>query len=257
MPRPAVPDSGIEIPRYPQAPPSLPVERPDYLLSEQWDFVREIQGALGLTTPKFRELVYPTLENFAAHVGLLSAITHYTEAGGLLKHSLDVCFWSTRATEAYVFTPGAEPERRRALEPRWRLAATIAGLMHDVAKIQDVSVTSDNGAHTWQPVVESLYSWATSNKIQRYVVNLIPNRGRRYERQNLLFFPIIVDDRLLRYLDIPGSGILDTLYDVLNHNNTNRRLTLIVRKADADGRSNWMRYVSNGVPVPNNPFNVR
>jgi len=257
MPAPSIPDDGVEIPRYPPAPPSLSVLSPEDLLSRHWAFVHDLQQTLGLTTPEFRELVYPTLRNFTAHVGLLPAINHHTEAGGLLKHSLDVCFWSTRATEAYIFTAGAGPERRRALEPRWRLAATIAGLMHDIAKIQDMSVTSENGAQTWRPVVESLYSWATNNNIQRYGINLIPNRDHRYEQQNLLFFAIIVDSHLQRYLDEPGSGISDALYDALNYKNTDQILTKIVCQADWGSKSKWLKYVSNGMPVPNHPYDVR
>ena len=59
------------------------------------------------------------------------------------------------------------PAERRDLEPRWRLAAGLAGLCHDVGKpVSDLSVSDREGRTTWRPLLESLTDWATANGIE-------------------------------------------------------------------------------------------
>jgi len=264
MPPPPAPDAAVAIPRYPPSQRGLPVATPERLLQSQWELVRKIQDTLALTTSEFANLVYPTLRNFAAYVGLLPASQdyHHADAGGLLQHSLEVSFLSARATEAFVFAVGATPERRRELEPRWRLAACFAGLLHDVGKVFDVSVSGADGRE-WSPGVEPMYAWATRNQLDRYFLRWTTGRGLRHEKLNTWVAQSIIGESGLRYFDVPGSVIVIAICGVLNYEekkdqNDSEQLLLknIVGKADSFSTNKSRERMTGGPVTSANPHNV-
>jgi conjugal transfer pilus assembly protein TraI len=147
-------DEEAEVLRYPPFLRGLPVTAPERLLATQSTLIGQLQDALAFTHARFATLVHPVLSRYAAFVHLLPAseAPHHRGAGGLLRHGLEVACRAAQASQGLVFALDRPPSERRAIEPRWHLAAGLAGLCHDLGKpVSDVAVTDREGTHTWQP----------------------------------------------------------------------------------------------------------
>jgi conjugal transfer pilus assembly protein TraI len=132
----AAPADDPEIPRYPPFLKGLPVAAPARIVATQGELIARLQDALAFTDARFAALVRPVVERYAAFVHLLPASEghHHRGAGGLFRHGLEVAFHAAQASQGRIFALDRSPAERRALEPRWRLAAGLAGLCHDVGK---------------------------------------------------------------------------------------------------------------------------
>lgn len=82
---------------------------------------------------------------------------HHSGAGGLLRHSLEVAFWAAQAAEGIIFVASGTPVGKKELEPRWRVAAALGGLFHDIGKpVSDLSITDEDGRYQRNPFLETL-----------------------------------------------------------------------------------------------------
>lgn len=234
---PARPDA-TEIPRCPPFQQGLPVADPRRLLAPQWDIVRSIQHTLALERGEFDRLVLPAIERYAAFVHLLPASErhHHRLAGGLLRHGLEVACWSARAAEGVVFVGGGTPLERKRLEPRWRMAVCLAGLLHDVGKAAaDVSVTSNDAAHRWNPHRGALYDWARAHKLTRYFLHWRPNRHGRHENFSVFLAHYILTEDAVDWLSEPGPAIVQALFEAIGGTVVPEdRFTRLVNTADGE-----------------------
>jgi conjugal transfer pilus assembly protein TraI len=154
----------------------------DALLAKQTELIRRLQDGVGMTDADYRELVLPVVRRLAAFVHLLPASEahHHRGSGGLLRHSLEVGFLASQASMRHVFALDREPKDRYHLEPRWRVASGLAGLLHDIGKpVADLEVSDRDGTLTWCPHEEPLLDWARRHGLQRYYL-----RWRETRRHN-------------------------------------------------------------------------
>ena len=116
---------------FPAADPgfaALPVEE---LLASVDDLVARIRLCFGVDRDTFDLDVLPLLRNYAAYVHLLPATAdnYFSAPGGLLRLGLEVAFFSLQGTDAHIFSGRSTISVRRQLEPRWRQATFIGGLV--------------------------------------------------------------------------------------------------------------------------------
>src|SRR5438445_3912683 len=97
--------NGEPTPRYPGRGNAIPAAPPEYLLESQDGLIRQLRQTLGTPREEFAQLVMPVLLRFANFVHLLPASEshHHCGQGGLLRHGLEVAFFSARLGEGMVF----------------------------------------------------------------------------------------------------------------------------------------------------------
>lgn len=252
------PDAQEDIPRYPPFSRGLPAASVERVLATQRELVEQIQDALGCTDPFFRASVLPVLRRYAALVHLLPASEahHHRGAGGLLRHGLEVAFWAARATQGRVFAMDRTPTERRQLEPRWRLAACLAGLCHDIGKpVSDLSVVDRHGRLPWRPLQEGLVDWARAHEIDRYFLRWRDARHRRHEGFSVLVMDRVLTPEITTWLVDPEPEIMQALLAAVAGVDDGSALTLLVAEADRasverDLRENRLDPDSTALGVP-------
>lgn len=178
-----VPQDWKNIQAYPPAPKAIPAEPIDGVLYRNRDRIFDISEALGLSDEAFETLLMPVIRNFAAFVHLLPASEahHHRGQGGALKHALEVAFWSARAAEDIIFCRNSDPVERRKIEPMWRVATCVAGLLHDAGKpIADLVVTDEEG-EVWHPLQMPLYEFLRAGKRRNFFITWRAGRYKRHE----------------------------------------------------------------------------
>ena len=164
-------DPDEDLLRYPPFIKGLPACAVDALLTRQGELLRRLQDGVGMTDEDYGALFLPVVRRFAGFVHLLPASEahHHRGSGGLLRHALEVAFLASQASMRHVFALDREPRDRYHLEPRWRVAAGLAGLLHDLGKpVADVTVCDRDGQRVWSPYDRPLLAWARAQGVDRY-----------------------------------------------------------------------------------------
>lgn len=227
-----------DVPRYPPFVKGLPVSSTDEVLVTQAELIERIRMALGLNIAEFEALLLPVLRNYAAFVHLLPASEahHHRGQGGLLRHGLEAAFGAAQASDGVIFSIQGTPKEKRDTEPRWRLASTLAGLLHDAGKpFSDVTV-SDGKGRAWDPNSDSLVDWALSNNIDRYFLRWRDNRHKRHEAFSLLTLDKMIPTETRKYISDSNTRpeIMGALLEAFSGVRTDGPVTKLMIFADRD-----------------------
>ncbi|MDL2008202.1 MobH family relaxase [Vibrio parahaemolyticus] len=224
-----------EIPRYPPFLKGLPAASPEDLQSTQDELIAKLRQVLGFNQRDFQRLIQPCIDHLAAYVHLLPASEHHhhSGAGGLLRHSLEVAFWAAQAAEGIIFVASGTPVEKKELEPRWRVAAALGGLFHDIGKpVSDLSITDEDGRYQWNPFLETLSQWTTNNSIERYFIRWRDGRCKRHEQFSILVLNRVMTPELLAWLTQPGPEILQAMLEAIGNTDPEHVLSKLVIEAD-------------------------
>ena len=247
-----------EIPRYPPFLKGLPVAAPARIVATQRELIARLQDGLAFTDARFATLVRPVVERYAAFVHLLPASEahHHRGAGGLFRHGLEVAFHAAQASQGRIFALDRSPAERRELEPRWRLAAGLAGLCHDVGKpVSDLSVSDREGRTTWRPLLESLTDWAAANGVEHYFLRWRERRHARHETFGLLVLERILTPEVTAWLVDADPEIMQGLLSAVAGIDDGAVLGSLVTEADRasverDLRENHIDPAATSLGVP-------
>lgn len=151
-----------DVPRYPpfdRGLPAIPIER---VLETQRELVDRIHAS---SLPFVQEAV----RNLANYVHLLPATSNdvFSGAGGLFRLCLEAGFHSYIASQGNIFTSRDPAEKRRELEPKWQLAAFLAGLCCELGRAINTSVVTNDRGEQWLPF-EPLMQWLARTESRRY-----------------------------------------------------------------------------------------
>ena len=190
----------------------LPPDAPESILGSpgRKEMLTAIRERLSDLSPNEKtELVDRMVSRFALTVANLpaSADHHHFGPWGLLNHSMDVAVRSVTAAGEMRFSEAkaADPGREYELLPRWKYAAFIFGLLHDIGKVAQLRVQTAEGA-VWNPFVESLAGfyvrkslWPPEDRLA--VVTWVPKRAlEAHEEYNSLFVGRILTPEAAAYL---------------------------------------------------------
>ncbi|HYN76691.1 MAG TPA: MobH family relaxase, partial [Lamprocystis sp. (in: g-proteobacteria)] len=190
---------------YPPPRKGLPACSVDDILARQAELILRLEYGMGCTQEVFTGLVRPVIRRFAAFVHLLPAseVHHHRGPGGLLQHSLEVAWLAAQSSARHVFCHDRPPNEKYHIEPRWRVAAGIAGLLHDLGKpVGDLAVGALDGKLLWSPYREPLADWLVRRGMTRYYLHW--RDTRRHNQHELMagqVVNLVLTEELLDYFD--------------------------------------------------------
>lgn len=185
--------------RYPPYDEGFTVFSGEKLLEQHEPIIRRIKYIAGVNHAEFDRLYMPILVKYAEFVQLLPASQnhHHKGAGGLLRHGLEVGKMALELTSGIMFSGKESTELKRVLEPRWRFATFVAGLLHDVGKpVSDIEVIDKNGRIIWNPFERTISMWAKDNDLQRYYIRW---RHERKHKNHEMFSGLISNALIPEY----------------------------------------------------------
>ena len=192
---------------HPNQVKGIPVFDTNSIMEQHRGYVKEIERISGMGDHHrtddgkvlLKELYEMVIRRFIEYVHLLPASEshHHSVPGGMLIHGLEVSSWSLRSAKNVKPASTGMLDIDKRLEPSYRYAAWVGGLMHDIGKLTaDMNVFAvtiydketqsnkkvrDNIPH-WQPERESLIQWAKRFNIATYSVTF--KSGRVHNQHN-------------------------------------------------------------------------
>lgn len=168
------------------------------------------------TAGVFIERYWPAIERFAGLVHLIPASEndHHNRPGGMLHHGLETGLLTMNFAKASLYGKDKGILKKDARE-RWLFGSCVAGMVHDIGKIEiDVKITSENG-EVWSPHLESLDEWVIRNKVKKYYVDWRADRYREHEHHALGLLNKVLTDEDKHYLDEIDSNVLKEVMHAL------------------------------------------
>ena len=204
--------SGCHVPRSPSADGAIRAAPLHAVLDAHRELLARIRVAYGGEEGSFETYLLPVIQRYARFVHLLPATrdTHFRVEGGLLHCGLEVGLHAMGAADAQIIAAASTVPERRALEPRWRTAAFIAGLCAEFHRaVAGARVESADRA-CWNPYVDSLTGWLEAKACDRYFVRW-SELSETSHAATLVVLPQILPSSVIAYLTATQRTIFEQL----------------------------------------------
>jgi conjugal transfer pilus assembly protein TraI len=213
----------------------IPVDR---VLAPHAELLERISLAYGRPKEIYRQHIESVVRRYAEFVHLLpaTATNFFCEQGGLLQMGLEVGFMALQASDTALFAGREVLTTRMELEPRWKYATFLAGLLSEIHRaFSQLSVTGGLGGQDWPAYQGPLASWCERNRVQRYFLRWSP-RSQEIRGQALFAVPHVVGADLMQYLAFGNSALVPHMLGCISgippHSETNV-IDDLVRRAGA------------------------
>ncbi len=205
---------------YPQV-MGIPLEpRPlDFFCQRYADNLHELFNGLAISKEQIDYLLMPIMTQFIKLVNILPASEHHHHSGvcGLFVHSLQCATIAVAEAEKRVLGRNVTLRQRYHDKPRWLVGAAVLGLVHDVGKIFDIEVVSENG-EKWNPFSVPMWSWACQTNAKKvFVVWKKERLHKQHELRSVrTAYNRLMTDSLIGYLtEFSGDLILGAIDDAI------------------------------------------
>lgn len=178
------------------------------LLAANDDLIGRIKLCHGADRSVFEQELMPFIRRFADYVGTLPCTqdNYFSQTGGMLRFGLEVALFTLQGADAHIVSARATISERRDLEPRWRLAAFLAGLCSPLHRaLSHITVESGSG-QTWPAYRQGLAAWLRDQGHPPFIVRWSP-APQETRSLCLLAMRHIVPDEALQHL-AHGNGIV-------------------------------------------------
>ena len=146
------------------------------ILQHHQTLIVQLNQQLNLPEP-LQSIFNETLDNLISWFHLLPAHPqHHCEAGGAVRHALEIALWSVSAMQQSYPDHSLNPGQRRQREPLWRLIAGVSGLLYDTGRMiaclkvcdHDTESRKNSEVCQWLPDQQGLSSWLQQHRINHY-----------------------------------------------------------------------------------------
>lgn len=174
--------------------------------------IARIRMCFGIDAAAFEAQILPIIQRLADYVLNLPATkdAHYCHPGGMFEFSLEVGFFALQGTDSCIFAGRSTISVRRHLEPRWRLATFLAGLLNVLERAAGLAIVEDDTGGRWPALIAPLGPWLHARSTAGYRL------GWRGDHQDaagfgLLALPLVVPAETLQYLGEDNDDVLPAL----------------------------------------------
>ncbi|AXA91322.1 MobH family relaxase [Massilia sp. YMA4] len=218
------------------------------LIEANGEALRRLKLCYGREDGQFESEIMTVIARYANYVNGLPATAdnYFSWPGGLFRLGLECAFFALQSTDAQIFEGRASITKRRGLEPRWRLAALIAGLCIELQPLLNIAKVTAQDGSCWQPCSLPLSDW-----LERYPGGhchiVWSERPRLDGIQNFYALPLIVPATAIEYLGADNSVVIPAMLAALARlplPGCPDTLTTLVRKAAACAISKDIRRLS-------------
>lgn len=157
---------------YPPVDPGLPACSVQEIVHSQEPLLQRLRRIVSTDERSFDEHYLEAVRQLARSVHLLPASSHeeFAGAGGLFRQCLEVAVYAAQAADGRIFTPTEDVQTRHAMEPRWKYAAFLAGLVCCVYRpLSACAVVAECGS-VWPKHAVALGDWLAQVGTGRYFV---------------------------------------------------------------------------------------
>lgn len=229
---------GEPVPRWPEHGAAIIAATPEQLLETQAATIKRIREFCPLRAGEFDQLLMPAFLRYISWVHLLPASEshHHYGPGGLLAHGFEAAMHAARIADGKPVGTELTPTGRIQYRPRWKVAAMLGALCHDLGKpLADCGATDTARTMTWPPHAGSLYAWLQANQISHY--RIYWRSGPRHERHKPLGTSIIreiLGPELLAWLsDEPTQDVVNLMMvSIANGKIANNLMSVVISLAD-------------------------
>lgn len=257
------------------------------VIAGQSDIITRIGRTAGLSDSEFEERFEPAIHRLAAYVHLLPATStsFFRGEGGLLRMSLEIGLFSLQTANASVFPIAGGVERRYYIQPKWCVAAFLAGACSQLYRaVNHMAVVSGTGQQ-WAALMQPLSEWADAGGYPTYFVRWLDEpHGNSGQAAGAFLVNQIVNPAVLQWLAEGNNHVLPAMASAIagvessHRDNPIARIVapIVSRVIDDDMRRNSLNYghlsvglhlephiidamrrlINEGAWIPNHPKSV-
>lgn len=242
--------AGHPVPRWPDHGAAMVTVPPQTLLETQQALISRIRSFSPLMPAEFDHLLMPVFLRYAEWVHLLPASEthHHFGPGGLLTHGFEVAAHAARIADGKQVGTDLNPSERAKYQPRWKTAAMLGGLLHDLGKpLVDVGATNQARTIWWSAHAGSLYSWLQAQRLSHY--HFFWRAGERHERHKpvgtAITREILGPEVLAWLLDEPTQDVINLMMmSIANGRTSNNLMSIVVSTADSNSVEEDLRRLA-------------
>ncbi|MDK9702364.1 MAG: TraI domain-containing protein [Sulfuritalea sp.] len=242
-----------EVLRYPPYDTGFRFTSVASVIEGQKDIITRIGRTSGLSDEEFAERFEPAIHKLARYVHLLpaTATAYFRGEGGLLRMSLEIGLFSLQTANASVFPIAGGVERRYYIQPKWCVAAFLAGACSQLHRaVNHMAVVSGTGQQ-WAALMQPLSDWATEGGYSTYFVRWLDEpHGNSGQAAGAFLVNQIVSPAVLQWLAEGNNHVLPAMASAIagiessHRDNPIARIVapIVSRVIDDDMRRNSLNY---------------
>jgi conjugal transfer pilus assembly protein TraI len=207
------------------------------LLAANEPFLGRIKLSYGVDRKTFEADLLDVIRRYAEFVNLLPATpdNFFAAPGGLFRLGLEIGFFALQGTDGHIVSGRSTITVRRELEPRWRQATFVAGLLSEVHRTLSRVVITDERGEEWPAYLQPLTSWLRQRGARRFFIRWVAG-GQETRALALFALPQIVPAALMQHLATNNATVVPHLMGCVSGIVAHREppvLTELVRRAAA------------------------
>lgn len=197
---------------YPPVDTGLPAISVAEVIAPQAEWMKRLRYAYGADQATFDRDIGAVVERYAQYVHLLPTTpdAYFRGAGGLFRMGLETGFVALQATDGAIFSGRQTITQRATLEPRWRYATFIAGLLSELHRALSHFIVTDAQGREWPAYLQPLALWLREQHASRYYVRWLP-KPHEARALGVVAMYHIVTPPILQYLSAGNSIVIPHL----------------------------------------------